>query len=87
VHTACRAAPDSTHQKPRPPVPEAATALGQGRVVPPAAAVPRMELPPLSPGIQASVMDDAEVLETVRRGWSGGTAEEGKAHEHLTRTG
>lgn len=51
----------------------------------PAAAVPRMELPPLSPGIQASVMDDAEVLETVRRGWSGGTREEGKACEHLAR--
>ena len=51
------------------------------------AAVPRMELPPLSPGIQASVMDDAEVLETVKRGWSGGTREEGKAREHLTRTG
>lgn len=46
------------------------------------AAIPRMELPPLSPGIQASVMDDAEVLDTVRRGWSGGTREEGKAHEH-----
>lgn len=42
------------------------------------AALPRMELPPLSPGIQASVMDDAEVLETVRRGWSGGTGEGGK---------
>lgn len=52
-----------------------------------AAAIPRMELPPLSPGIQASVMDDAEVLETVRRGWSGGTGEEGKAHEHLACTG
>lgn len=34
---------------------------------------PRMELPPLSPGIQVRVMDEAEVLETVRRGWSGGT--------------
>lgn len=47
------------------------------------AAIPRMELPPLSPGIQASVMDDAEVLETVSRGWSGGTGEEEKAREHL----
>lgn len=35
--------------------------------------LPRMELPPLSPGIQVRVMDEAEVLETVRRGWSGGT--------------
>lgn len=34
---------------------------------------PRMELPPLSPGIHVRVMDEAEVLETVRRGWSGGT--------------
>lgn len=32
-----------------------------------------MELPPLSPGIQARVMEDVEVVETVRRGWSGGT--------------
>lgn len=37
-----------------------------------------MELPPLSPGIHASVMEEAEVLDTVRRGWSGGTAEERK---------
>lgn len=29
---------------------------------------PRMELPPLSPGIQVRVMEEAEVLETVRRG-------------------
>lgn len=32
-----------------------------------------MELPPLSPGIQDSVMDVVVVLVTVRRGWSGGT--------------
>lgn len=38
--------------------------------------VPLMELPPLSPGIQARVMEEAEVVETVRRGWSGGTEEE-----------
>lgn len=37
---------------------------------------PRMELPPLSPGIQARVMEEVEVVETVSRGWSGGTAEE-----------
>lgn len=37
---------------------------------------PLMELPPLSPGIQARVMEEVEVVETVRRGWSGGTAEE-----------
>jgi hypothetical protein len=35
---------------------------------------PLMELPPLSPGIQARVMEEVEVVETVRRGWSGGTA-------------
>ena len=34
---------------------------------------PLMELPPLSPGIQARVMEEVEVVETVRRGWSGGT--------------
>ena len=35
--------------------------------------VPLIELPPLSPGIQARVMEEVEVVETVRRGWSGGT--------------
>lgn len=35
-----------------------------------------MELPPLSPGIQARVMEEVEVVETVSRGWSGGTEEE-----------
>lgn len=34
---------------------------------------PRMELPPLSPGIHDSVIDVVVVLVTVRRGWSGGT--------------
>lgn len=34
---------------------------------------PRMELPPLSPGIQDNVIDVVVVLVTVRRGWSGGT--------------
>lgn len=34
---------------------------------------PLIELPPLSPGIQARVMEEVEVVETVRRGWSGGT--------------
>lgn len=38
--------------------------------------VPLIELPPLSPGIQAKVMEEVEVVETVRRGWSGGTEEE-----------
>lgn len=38
--------------------------------------LPLMELPPLSPGIQVRVMEEAEVLETVRRGWSGGTVRE-----------
>lgn len=37
-----------------------------------------MELPPLSPGIQARVMEEVEVVDTVRRGWSGGT--EGQTH-------
>lgn len=37
------------------------------------AAQPLMELPPLSPGIQNSVMEVVVVLVTVRRGWSGGT--------------
>lgn len=37
---------------------------------------PLIELPPLSPGIQARVMEEVDVVETVRRGWSGGTAEE-----------
>lgn len=35
--------------------------------------VPLMELPPLSPGIQASVIEEVEVVDTVKRGWSGGT--------------
>lgn len=35
--------------------------------------LPLIELPPLSPGIQARVMEEVEVVETVRRGWSGGT--------------
>lgn len=30
--------------------------------------IPLMELPPLSPGIQARVMEEVEVVETVRRG-------------------
>lgn len=34
---------------------------------------PRMELPPLSPGIQDRVIEVVVVLVTVRRGWSGGT--------------
>lgn len=34
---------------------------------------PRMELPPLSPGIHDNVIDVVVVLVTVRRGWSGGT--------------
>lgn len=38
-----------------------------------------MELPPLSPGIQARVMEEVEVVETVKRGWSGGT---GCIHTH-----
>lgn len=38
--------------------------------------IPLIELPPLSPGIQARVMEEVEVVETVRRGWSGGTADE-----------
>lgn len=38
--------------------------------------IPLIELPPLSPGIQARVMEEVEVVETVRRGWSGGTEEE-----------
>lgn len=37
---------------------------------------PLIELPPLSPGIQARVMEEVEVVETVRRGWSGGTEDE-----------
>lgn len=36
---------------------------------------PLIELPPLSPGIQVRVMEEVEVVETVRRGWSGGTEE------------
>lgn len=39
----------------------------------PVGRVPLIELPPLSPGIQARVMEEVEVVETVRRGWSGGT--------------
>lgn len=34
---------------------------------------PRMELPPLSPGIHDNVIDVVVVFVTVRRGWSGGT--------------
>lgn len=34
---------------------------------------PRMELPPLSPGIQERVIEVVVVFVTVRRGWSGGT--------------
>lgn len=30
--------------------------------------VPLMELPPLSPGIQARVIEEVEVVETVKRG-------------------
>lgn len=30
--------------------------------------LPLMELPPLSPGIQARVIEEVEVVETVRRG-------------------
>lgn len=36
--------------------------------------LPLMELPPLSPGIQDSVMVVVVVLVTVRRGWSGTTS-------------
>lgn len=43
--------------------------------------LPLIELPPLSPGIQVRVMEEAEVLETVRRGWSGGTVR--KSHQLL----
>lgn len=39
---------------------------------------PRMELPPLSPGIHDNVIDVVVVLVTVRRGWSGGTEEKSK---------
>lgn len=39
-----------------------------------------MELPPLSPGIQARVMEEVEVVETVRRGWSGGTEHPEREH-------
>lgn len=38
--------------------------------------IPLIELPPLSPGIHARVMEEVEVVETVRRGWSGGTEEQ-----------
>lgn len=38
--------------------------------------VPLIELPPLSPGIQARVMEEVEVVDTVKRGWSGGTGGE-----------
>lgn len=37
--------------------------------------IPLMELPPLSPGIHAKVMEEVEVVETVSRGWSGGTGD------------
>lgn len=43
---------------------------------PPKNYAPLIELPPLSPGIQARVMEEVEVVETVRRGWSGGTEDE-----------
>ncbi len=39
---------------------------------------PRMELPPLSPGIHDNVIDVVVVFVTVRRGWSGGTEEKAK---------
>lgn len=39
---------------------------------------PRMELPPLSPGIHDNVIDVVVVLVTVRRGWSGGTEDKQK---------
>lgn len=35
---------------------------------PPSFNLPRMELPPLSPGIHAKVIDEAEVLDTISRG-------------------
>lgn len=38
--------------------------------------VPLMELPPLSPGIQARVIEEVDVVETVKRGWSGGTVQQ-----------
>jgi hypothetical protein len=38
--------------------------------------LPLMELPPLSPGSQERVMEEDVVLDTVSRGWSGGTGEE-----------
>lgn len=41
---------------------------------------PRMELPPLSPGIHDSVIDVVVVFVTVRRGWSGGTKDKTKVH-------
>lgn len=39
-------------------------------------ASPLMELPPLSPGVQVTVIDVMVVLVTVRRGWSGGTEDD-----------
>lgn len=44
---------------------------------------PLMELPPLSPGIHVRVMEEVEVVETVSRGWSGGT-EEGNTHTQIS---
>lgn len=35
--------------------------------------LPRIELPPLSPGIQERVIEEDVVLDTVSLGWSGGT--------------
>lgn len=35
--------------------------------------LPRIELPPLSPGIQERVIEEEVVLDTVSLGWSGGT--------------
>lgn len=35
--------------------------------------VPRIELPPLSPGIHERVIEEDVVLDTVSLGWSGGT--------------
>ena len=48
--------------------------------------LPLMELPPLSPGIQVRVMEEVEVVETVRRGWSGGTEEDTQRVNHTIMT-
>lgn len=45
--------------------------------------LPLMELPPLSPGSQERVMEEEVVLETVSRGWSGGTREEAVFRKQL----